>query len=259
MGTAHLQSLLWGMRATDWAEFQESRFTPLFNEVLNKAQIRPGTKLLDIGCGTGIFCQMAARRGAWVSGLDAAQPLLSIAHQNVPFGDFRTGQMGELPYADQTFDVVTGLNSFQFTASPLNALREARRVSRGGARVVIAVFGKRQDCDFADCLAALSALLPPPPGTAGPFSLSSDGALQELAAQAGLTPQCVEEVDCLWDCPDEKSALRASLSSSPAIRVILQRGEAVVREAILEALTPFKTSTGGYQLRNKALYLVARA
>jgi SAM-dependent methyltransferase len=259
METAHLQNLLWGMRAADWSEVQEDMFTPLFKEVLHKAQIRPGTKLLDIGCGSGIFCQMAARRGAWVSGLDAAQPLLSIARQNVPFGDFRTGQIGELPYSDQTFDVVTGFNTFQFAASPLNALREARRVSRSGARVVIAVFGKRQDCDFAACLAALSALLPPPPGAAGPFSLSSHGALQALAAQAGLAPQCVEEVDCLCDYPDEKSALRASLSSSPAIRVVLQRGEAAVREEILKALRPFKTSTGRYQLRNKALYLVARA
>lgn len=259
MGTAHLQSQLWGVRARDWAEVQEGMFKQLYEDVLHRTGITAGTKLLDIGCGSGIFCQMAAMRGAWVSGLDATQPLLAIASRNVPFGDFRKGEMEELPYADRTFDVVTGFNAFQFAASPLNALREARRVSRDGAHIVIAVFGKRQDCDFAVCLEALSALLPPPPGAAGPFSLSSKATLEEMATQARLTPQCVEEVDCLWEYPDEETALRGTLSSGPAIRIIMQRGEMAVHEAILKALAPFCTPAGGYLLRNKGLYLIARS
>ncbi len=41
-------------------------------------------RLLDIGCGTGIFCEMAANRGARVSGLDASEHLLAIARERVP-------------------------------------------------------------------------------------------------------------------------------------------------------------------------------
>jgi ubiquinone/menaquinone biosynthesis C-methylase UbiE len=73
-----------------------------------------------------MFCQLAARLGAQVSGLDAAEPLLAITRERVPRGDFRTGEMERLPYSNQTFDVVAGINAFQFAASPVTALQEAR-------------------------------------------------------------------------------------------------------------------------------------
>ena len=120
MGTANVQGQIWGIRARDWAEVQEGLDAPLFNTVLRKTAVGAGTVLLDIGCGSGMFCQMAAKLGAQISGLDAAEPLLAIAHERTPQGDFRTGEMEELPYANQTFDVVTGFNSFQFAANPVN-------------------------------------------------------------------------------------------------------------------------------------------
>ena len=49
--------------------------------------------------------------------------------------------------AKGTFDVVTAFNSLQFANDPANAAREAARVAREGAPVVIAVWGEHQDCD----------------------------------------------------------------------------------------------------------------
>ena len=59
-----------------------------------------------------------------MSGLDAAEALLDVARKRTPSGDFRQGEMEELPFADGTFDVVTGFNSFQYAADPVNALRQ---------------------------------------------------------------------------------------------------------------------------------------
>ena len=67
--------------------------------------------------------------------------------------------MEELPYDSQTFDLVAGFNPFQFATSPVNALREASRVSRKG-RVVIADFGKPEENESTAFIAALGALLP---------------------------------------------------------------------------------------------------
>jgi len=259
MGSANVQSHLWGARARDWAEVQESTVAPLYQAVLHKTAVGPGATLLDVGCGAGMFCQMAAKLGTQVSGLDATEPLLAIARERVPDGDFRAGEMEELPYSKQTFDVVTGLNSFQYAASPVKALQEACRVSRAGAPVVIAVWGKREDTEFAACLAALGSLSPPPPpGTPGPFALSADGALEAIVAQAGMSPGNIEEVDCLWDYPDGNTALLGLLSAGPATRAIQHAGEEPVREAFVKALAPFKTASGRYQLRNKYRYLIAR-
>ena len=116
MGTAIIQGQIWGVRARDWAEVQEGMYAPLFDAVLRETAVGANTALSDIGCGSGMFCQMAAKLDAQVSGLDAAEPLLAIARERTP-GDFRAGEMEEFPYANQTFDVVAGFNSFQFAAS----------------------------------------------------------------------------------------------------------------------------------------------
>ena len=77
MGTANVQSQLWGARARDWAEVQEGMLAPLYEAVLHKTAVGASTTLLDIGCGSGMFCRMAAKLGAQVSGLDATEPLLT--------------------------------------------------------------------------------------------------------------------------------------------------------------------------------------
>ena len=257
MGTAEVQGQIWGVRARDWAEVQEGMYAPLFEAILQETAVGAGTALLDVGCGSGMFCQMAAKLGAQVSGLDAAEPLLAMARERTPQGDFRTGEMEELPYADRTFDVVAGFNSFQFATSPLHALQEARRVSRPGASLVIAVFGRREDTEAAPYFAAVGSLLPPPPpGTPGPFALSVDGALEALVAQGGMHPGRVEEFDCPWAYPDERTLPLGLLSPGPGTRAIRHAGEAATRDAILKALAPFKTAAGGYNLRNKARYMI---
>lgn len=259
MGTAAIQGQLWGIRARDWAEAQEGIFTPVFEAVLQKASVGAGTSVLDIGCGSGLFTQMAAQRGAQVSGIDASEPFLAIARERTPQGDFRNGEMEELPYPDQTFDLVTGFNSFQFAANPVRALQEARRVLKSGAPLVITVLGNPKETEVAAYFRAVGAFLPPPPpGTPGPFTLSMDGALEDLVTQAGMTPGEIEIADCPWQYPDEQTLLRALLSTAPSILAIQHAGEAAVRDAILTALAPFKTYTGGYRIGNNARYMMIK-
>ena len=259
MGTAEIQGQIWGTRARDWADVQESVAIPLYEEVLRKTGIGAGRSVMDIGCGSGIFCEMAAKLSAQVSGIDASEALIAIAQERVPDGDFRVGEMEGLPYEDQSFDVVTGFSSFQFAANPANALREASRISRTGT-VVIAVFGKPAESDSTAYITAMGALLPPPPpGAPGPFALSADGALEALARQAGLTPHSVETVACPWTYPDEPTALRGLLASGPAIRAIQAQGEDIVRDAILTALAPFKTPSVGYDLSGSFRFVISSA
>jgi SAM-dependent methyltransferase len=259
MGTATAQGQLWGARARDWAEAQEGLFTPVYEAVLQRTSVGAGARVLDVGCGSGLFSQLAAQRGAQASGLDASEPLLAIARERTPQGDFRTGELEELPYPDATFDLVTGFNSFQFAANPVSALQEARRVLRPGAPLVVAVLGNPKETEAAAYFTALGSLLPaPPPATPGPFSLSFDGALEALIAQADMTPGNIEIVDCPWNYPDEETLLRALLSTAPSIMAMQYAGETAVRDAILKALEPFKTGTGAYRIGNSGRYMIVQ-
>lgn len=257
-GSGGAQGELWGARARDWADVQEHVHGPLYEAVLAKIDIGPGTRLLDVGCGSGVFCGLAAARGAAITGIDAAAALIAIAKQRVLGGDFRVGEMESLPYDDGAFDVVTGFNSFQFATRPANALKEARRVARSGASVVVTTWGRPDRCETARYLEALRSLLPPPPpGAPGPFALSVEGALETLVAQAGLTPREVHEVACPFEYPDLETALRGLLSAGPAVKAIQTSGEARVRETVVTALAPFKRARGDYRMENEFRVLMA--
>lgn len=257
-GSAMRQAELWGARAQDWADGAEPKHRPLFEAVLRDLEVGPGVRYLDVGCGSGLAVAMAAERGAKVSGLDATSELLEIARRRTPSADFRQGDLEGLPFADAAFDLVTGFNAFQFAADPGRALREARRTTRPRGHVVVATWGRPEDCEAAALLGALKAFLPPQtPGAAGPFTLSDETALRSLVEQNGLTPVKLVEVDCPWEHPDQAGVLRGLLASGPgtaAMRAV--GGEAPVAKAVIAALEPFRRAGGGYRLENKFRYLV---
>ena len=122
MGIAQVQGELWSAQARNWANFFEPFHTPLYKSVFDRLSISRSTQLLDVGCGAGLAAQLSSQLGAQVSGIDAASAFIEIARERVPAGDFRIGDMEELPYADASFDVVTGFNSFQHAANPVAAL-----------------------------------------------------------------------------------------------------------------------------------------
>lgn len=135
--TADINGRLWGARASDWADIQEGMVRPVYEAVLERTRVPPGARYLDVGCGAGMAAQIAAASGMQVSGIDAAEALLKIARRRTPEGDFRRGDLEDLPFDDRSFDLVTGFNSFQYAGNPVVALAEARRVTRPGGAVVI--------------------------------------------------------------------------------------------------------------------------
>jgi SAM-dependent methyltransferase len=258
-GNAALQGRLWSDRAADWADIQQYLARPSWQAVIDEQAPMAGRQVLDVGCGAGGLAELAARAGARVSGLDAAPALVEIAEQRVPDGAFRVGEMAQLPYADDSFDLVTGFNSFQYAANPVTALRESRRVARRGGAVVAMIWGTAQECEPAAYLAALGALLPPPPpGAPGPFALSQPGGLESLVSGAGLTAGERRVVSCPWEFPDEATLLRGMLSAGPAARAIAHSGEAASREAVLASCAPFRRSDGSYQLACTFHHLTCR-
>jgi SAM-dependent methyltransferase len=253
--TSVVNGRLWGASADDWAAIQEPCCRPVYTAVLDKLAVGAGTTYLDAGCGTG----MAAERGASISGLDAAEPLLAIARRRVPQGDFRVGELEELPFADATFDLVTGFNAFQYAADTKAALAEAKRVAKPGATVVIMTWGPPAGMEAASLVAALRPLLPPPPpGAPGPFALSDQGALRAFAEAAGLEPVEVMDVDSPWVYADLATALRGLGSSGVAARAAGQVGREAVDAAHAAALAPFVQPDGSYRVGAMFRCLIAR-
>jgi SAM-dependent methyltransferase len=261
-GSAAHHAALWGVRAEDWANHQEKVVDPLYDAVLERFEVGPATQLLDVGCGSGGFLVKAKARGASIKGLDATPELVAIAKRRLPGSHVVQGELEDLPFGDGELDLVTGFNAFQYAADPVHALVEARRVLRPGGAVIVATWGRPEDCEGAGVIRVLKPLLPPPaptkPPTGGPFCLTDEAPLRAYVAEAGLEAALVAHVSCPFVYASEADALRALLCAGPLVAAINNSGEERVRAAVLGAIAPYRTTAGGYRLENQFRYVVAR-
>jgi len=263
-GSAGAQADLWKERAADWAEVMEGWNgwgIPVYRHVLERVTVERGTRVLDVGCGAGRFCRIAADRGATIAGLDATEPFVDIARRRVPDGDFRVGEMESLPWDDDSFDVVTGFNSFFIATDVVNALREARRVAHPGAAVALTVFGRPERCQSTSVFASLRPFMPPrQPSEGEPEpAIGDEGVLEALAAEAHLAPREAGYIEFAEEYPDLATMLRGYMAAPPFVRAARMAGEDAVREALTEAVQPLETATGGYRLEDEVRYLIASA
>jgi SAM-dependent methyltransferase len=250
---------LWGGRAQDWAVSEEQQ-RPTYEEAIRRVGISAGRRVLEVGCGTGVFLRLAADVGAEVHGIDASQALLELARERVPEADLRVGDLESLPYEDDGFDVVAGFNAFFFAVDMVAALREAARVARPGAPVVIQVWGRHERSDLEPMKAVVRPFFPPRPPDAPPEpDLSAPGVLEGLATAAGLIPDEAFDVTWAYAYADADELGRAMLAPGGIAELVGPENEEVVKAQIVEVLAPFRTADGGYRLSNEFHFLIARA
>jgi SAM-dependent methyltransferase len=249
----------WGSRAADWAATEEQQL-PTYEEAIRRVGIGAGTRVLEVGCGSGVFLRAAADRGAVVAGLDASESLIELARARVPEADLRVGGLDALPYGDDTFDVVAGFNAFFFADDMVAALREAGRVARHGAPVVIQVWGAHGRCDLDAIKPVVRPLFPGyDPSAPPPPDLAAPGVLEGIATAAGLTPTEVYDVSWAYVYEDDEELLRGMLSAGGVGDAARPNGETALRAALLDVLAPFRGVDGSYRLENEWHTLVARA
>jgi SAM-dependent methyltransferase len=260
MGSATVQGPLWGAKAAVWAELAEPAQEPFYRAAFDALGVGDETRLLDVGCGAGLALMIAAERGAAVTGLDAAQGLVDIARTRLPGADLRVGELEDLPFADNSFTAVTSFNAVQYATDPRHALVELGRVAEPGAAIAVVTWGDPARSEMRDVLAAIGGLLPPPPpGAGGPFALSQPGALEDLVESSGLTPKDSDEVPTPYEYPDVETAVRAQMSSGPAVRAAQHASEHAVSEALYQVMTRYRKPDGSVRLDNVFRYLIATA
>jgi SAM-dependent methyltransferase len=258
-GSAVRWGPLWGARPADWA-LSEDQQTPTYQAALERLDLKPGGVVLDVGCGVGAFLRLVSDRGAKAFGLDASEALLELARRRVPDADLQVGDMESLPYETDTFDLVAGFNSFFFAADIVAALREAGRVAKPGAPVVIQVWGPHERNDLEAMKQIIRPFAPPRPADApAEPDYSKPGVLEDLATQAGLTPERAFDVSWGFTFRDEDTLKRALVAPMGIAVLVGPDREEAVKEAIADGLAKHRTADGGYVLNNEYHTLIARA
>jgi len=120
--------------------------------VLSMAGVKEGDRVLDAGCGTGIYSLELAKRGAFVAGLDASSGMLELARAKAGRAglniDFVKADALHIPFPDGHFDLVLSVCMLCFVKEREAAILEMKRVLRPGGRIVIALLNSRSPWAF---------------------------------------------------------------------------------------------------------------
>ena len=107
--------------------------------LLEMLRPQPDEKILDVGCGTGIFTQDVLDYGTTVIGIDRSLPMLEKALVRTCKANFSgiCGDMCALPFPDNSFDRVFSMTAIEFVADGEKAVAELHRVTRKGGCIVV--------------------------------------------------------------------------------------------------------------------------
>jgi ubiquinone/menaquinone biosynthesis C-methylase UbiE len=120
---------------------------PLATDLIHLAALRPGERVLDVACGTGVVARLASQQvsaAGTVAGLDISPGMLAVARSATPPGapiEWHEASAEAMPIPDVSFDVVLCQMGLQFMPDKRAALREMRRVLAPGGRLILNVPG----------------------------------------------------------------------------------------------------------------------
>ena len=172
-----------------WAHFAplQAITTMSAARLVMHAGIRPGMRVLDVACGTGVVAVTAARSGARVTGLDLTPELLEAARANSRTAaveiDWHEGDVEQLPFDAGAFDVVVSQFGHMFAPRPEAAIGEMLRVLKPGGTIAFSTWPPELFIGRTFALVG-RYMPPPPPGIAPPTLWGDPTVIRELLGAA---------------------------------------------------------------------------
>jgi SAM-dependent methyltransferase len=254
------QATSWnGLAGRRWVErqgFMDQLLAPVSAALFDTIELKPGTHVLDIGCGSGDTTLELARRvgpGGRVTGLDISAPLLARARQRAAADgpvSFVEADATLYAFAPGDADLLFSRFGVMFFADPVRAFTNMRKGLKPGARLCFACW---RDPKLSPSLSlpieVLRPLLPPQPvldpEAPGPFAFADSQKVAHILDAAGFTGISARPVDLLFDAGvggGLDAAVASALEIGPASRALADQPaeiRAVATAAIRTALEPF--------------------
>jgi SAM-dependent methyltransferase len=169
-------------------------FIPFGNDLLDRADLEPGSKVLDLACGTGILARMVYERldgNARITGLDINPSMLEVAEdmarRSGAMINWVEGDAQALPFPDASFDLALVQQGLQLVPDKARMFHELLRVLRPGGRLVTSSWTAIENNGFDHLIADAIENRFGSPAFAAPFSLGDPHMLLDLFSSGGFT------------------------------------------------------------------------
>lgn len=224
-------------------EMVPALFGPWVPLLLRAADPRPGERVLDVACGTGVVARRVAPLvgpGGRVVGLDLSPAMLAAARAAADREGaavaWHEGRAEALPFPDGSFDLVLCQQGLQFVPDRPRAAAEMYRVLAGGGRVAVSAWCGLDRHPFFAALNEVVVRHLGIPALAAPFSLGDADELCALLAGAGLCDVVVEPHAMAARFPDPDGFVAMEVDVIAAAVPSAQHLDAAARSALAGAI-----------------------
>jgi len=232
-----------------------SWFAPWALDLVDRAELRSGGRVLDVACGTGVVTRAAASAlgsSGEVVATDLNPGMVAEAQNHAVDGasvQWQTADATDLPFESDSFDAVLCQQGLQFVPDKAAAVREMKRVVRSGGTAAVSVWRSLEQNPWSAALAnGLTRSLSPEAGQmmAAPSAFDDREALGALFADAGFASVDVEAVELTRSADDARAAIEGNLSALPVAGEIV----AMAGEDYTGMIDRIVASLGGFVIDN---------
>jgi ubiquinone/menaquinone biosynthesis C-methylase UbiE len=273
MAHTHLSSLPYGETYGGDAPRNYERFfvpvipRPLGEDLIQRAALRPGERVLDVACGTGLVMRLAAERvgaAGSVAGLDLNPGMLAVARSLVPSNAtpvrWYESSAESMPIPDERFEVVLCQLGLQFIADQRAAMKEMYRVLAPGGRLL---FNVPRPSAFFDVLdAALERHVGPPAAqfVRAVFSMNDPAAIELMVTGAGFRQVATEIRETKLRLPSANEFLWQYIHSTPLAAELTRMSKAELAALEREVVEKWKpwASGGGLSYEQEIIVVTGR-
>jgi ubiquinone/menaquinone biosynthesis C-methylase UbiE len=258
----------WDRAAAAYEQGWRDQLEPAHDLMLDMAALRPGERVLDVACGTGLVSlrmALAVGPGGAVVGTDLSGEMIGearriAAERKLANTSFERADAEAMPFGPATFDVAVCGLGLMYVPDPISALGEMRRLLKPGGRAAAAVWGARRNCGWAEIFPITDARVA---SDVCPmfFHLGTEDMLAHAFTAAGFVEVRLVRLATTLCYAGAEDALAAAFRGGP-VALAYSRFDDATRRAVhaeyLDSIAAWRAGDG-YRIPGEFVVAAARA